>query len=282
MRLQRMKPVDKALWFIESHFAGEISLDDIADKAGASRFYLSHAFQAATGHSVIGYLRARRLTEAARTLVQGSPDILGVALDAGYGSHEAFTRAFRDQFGLTPEQVRARQSLDNLPLVEPLRMDQIKFVALETPRFEQHKAMLIAGLSERFDCANPSGIPALWQRFQPHIGHVPHEVGNATYGICYNNDDAGNMDYMAGIEVTGYADLPADFQRLRLPEQRYAIFAHKDHVATIRSTMHTIFSQWLPDSGHALADSPVLERYDAHFNPRSGLGGFEIWVPLKG
>jgi AraC family transcriptional regulator len=46
------------------------------------------------------YVRGRRLTEAAKVLSDGAPDILTVALDAGYGSHEAFTRAFRDQFGV--------------------------------------------------------------------------------------------------------------------------------------------------------------------------------------
>jgi AraC-like DNA-binding protein len=58
-------------------------------------------------------MRGRRLSEAARVLANGGPDILSVALDFGYGSHEAFTRAFRDQFGLTPESVRAQRHLDN-------------------------------------------------------------------------------------------------------------------------------------------------------------------------
>src|SRR5215467_4621436 len=103
-----MDPVGKALWFIESHYAHDISLDSIADAGGVSRYYLSRAFGYSTGHSIMRYVRARRLTQAARSLVDGAPDILAVALDAGYGSHEAFTRAFRDQFGLTPEQARAQ------------------------------------------------------------------------------------------------------------------------------------------------------------------------------
>src|SRR5262245_24677155 len=107
-----MNPVSKALWYIESHFAGEVTLDDIAAVGGVSRFYLSRAFGEATGRSVRSYVRGRRLTEAARALSAGASDILSVALDASYGSHEAFTRAFRDQFGLTPEAVRAQRCLD--------------------------------------------------------------------------------------------------------------------------------------------------------------------------
>ena len=59
-------------------------------------------------------------------LANGGPDILTVALDFGYGSHEAFTRAFRDQFGLTPELVRAQRHLDNVDLVEAIKMDEVR------------------------------------------------------------------------------------------------------------------------------------------------------------
>src|ERR1700731_2465360 len=92
--LSSMNPAQKALWFIESHLAGELTLDEIAGVAGISRFHLGRAFAAATGLSVMRYVRARRLSEAARALASGAPDILSVALDADYGSHEAFTRAF--------------------------------------------------------------------------------------------------------------------------------------------------------------------------------------------
>src|SRR4029079_6361734 len=91
-----MDAVKKALWYIESHSAKPVSLGEVAEASGLSRFYLSRVFPEVTGHSVFGYLRGRRLTLAAGVLVEGAPDILSVALGAGYGSHEAFTRAFRD------------------------------------------------------------------------------------------------------------------------------------------------------------------------------------------
>src|ERR1700682_1153540 len=112
-----MNPVGKALWFIESHFGQAVSLDEIAAVGGVSRYHMSRAFGAAIGQSAMHHLRARRLSEAARSLAKGAPDILDVALSAGYGSHEAFTRAFRDQFGLTPEEVRRQGHLDNLEIV---------------------------------------------------------------------------------------------------------------------------------------------------------------------
>jgi AraC family transcriptional regulator len=85
-----MNPAQKALWFIESHLADALTLDEIAGVGGISRFHMVRAFGAATGLSVMRYVRARRLSEAARALANGAPGILTLALDADYGSHEAF------------------------------------------------------------------------------------------------------------------------------------------------------------------------------------------------
>src|SRR5258707_2405798 len=118
-----MNPAQKAFWYIESHLGDALTLDEIAAIGGVSRFHMVRAFAAATGLSVMRYVRTRRLSEAARALAGGAPDILNLALDADYGSHEAFTRAFRDHFRVTPEAVRAATRLDNLQLQEPIVMD---------------------------------------------------------------------------------------------------------------------------------------------------------------
>src|ERR1700758_2260102 len=143
-----MNPAQKALWYIETHFGRPLTLDEISNVAGVSRFHMVRAFAPAPGFSVIRYVRARRLSEAARALANGAPDILTVALDADYGSHEAFTRAFREHFGVTPEAVRGSAQLDNLKLLEPITMDSTVIDNLKPPRFEVSKPLLIAGLGE--------------------------------------------------------------------------------------------------------------------------------------
>src|ERR1700760_4443948 len=125
-----MTAIGKALWFIEAQQAQDISLETIAQFCGVSRFQLVRSFGMVTGRSVMRYLRARRLSEAAKRLAAGAPDILAVALDAGYGSHEAFTRAFRGEFRVTPEECRADGRIDHLELVEPIRMDKTLLIDL--------------------------------------------------------------------------------------------------------------------------------------------------------
>ena len=277
-----MNPAQKALWFIESHLAGALTLDEIAGVAGISRFHMVRAFAAATGLSVMRYVRARRLSEAARALAAGAPDILTLALDADYGSHEAFTRAFRDHFGVTPETVRASARLDTLRLQEPIPMDSTAIDNLQPPRFETGKPFLVAGIGERYtwESGGPA-IPGQWQRFHQAVANVPGRVGKVAYGVCCNGDDAGNFDYIAGVEVRDFSDLPRQFAKVRIPEQRYAVFTHADHISTIRRTVNTIWNHWLPASGLKAADAPSFERYDENFDPLTGNGGLEIWVPVR-
>ncbi|CCE12033.1 putative transcriptional regulator AraC/XylS family, with a AraC_E_bind effector binding domain [Bradyrhizobium sp. STM 3843] len=273
-------PAQKALWFIESHLSAPLALDDIAAVAGVSRFHLVRAFAAAMGVSVMRYVRLRRLSEAARALAGGAPDILTLALEADYGSHEAFTRAFRDQFGVTPEMVRMKARLGGLNLLEPITMDSTPLANLAPPRIISIKPLLVAGVGDRFSHDNAAGIPALWQRFHQTVDAIPGRVGGDAYGVCCNGDDAGNFDYIAGVEVTDFSDLPRDFSKVRIPAATFAVFAHPEHVSTIRRTMSTIWNHWLPASGYKVADAPIFERYGARFDPETGNGGFEIWVPV--
>ncbi|MGO4716893.1 AraC family transcriptional regulator [Bradyrhizobium sp. 2TAF24] len=274
-----MTPVARALWFIESKVECGMTLAEIALFAGVSRYHLCRAFGEATGLSVMRYVRGRRLSRAARQLADGAPDILTVALDAGYGSHEAFTRAFREQFAVTPETVRAQGNLAALTPMEPIRMDETPRIELAPPRFENHGPLLVAGLGERYRFETNHGIPAQWHRFIPHIGHVPGQIGMTTYGVCCNADGTGNFDYIAGVEVASFDDLPAEFSRVRIPERRYAVFSHHN-VSTMRDAVRFIWSRWLPSSGHEVADAPDIERYDERFDPETGTGTIEIWIPL--
>jgi AraC family transcriptional regulator len=280
-----MNAIGKALWYIESHSTGPVTLDEVAEASGLSRFHLSRTFAAVVGQSPSAYLRARRLTEAARTLATGAPDILSVALDAGYGSHEAFTRAFRDQFGVTPEQVRASRILETLALVEPIRMTDAPVSTIAPPKFQTAGPLLIAGMRKYFRFEDRGGIPALWGLFGPHIGNIPGGIPGVTYGVCLAPVDGAEcgFDYVAGVGVKNFDELPEGLTGIRLPQHEYAIFRHAGHVSSVGATCAAIYSEWLPSSGRKQAEGPLqmIERYGPEFNPRTGLGGLEIWGALK-
>ena len=74
-----MRPIERTVWYVESHLNRAMSLDGIAEIAGLSKFALTRAFLATTGHTVLAYARARRLSDAAKSLQRGAPSILDLA-----------------------------------------------------------------------------------------------------------------------------------------------------------------------------------------------------------
>ena len=84
----------------------KLTLSRLADRLGYSEFHVSRRFREISGMPLRDYLRGRRLAFALRDLRDTDAGILDIALDYGFSSHEAFTRAFRAQYGMTPSQYR--------------------------------------------------------------------------------------------------------------------------------------------------------------------------------
>ena len=277
-----MTIVDKAVWVIERNSGSELSLPAIAEACGVSRSHLANAFGATTGWPVVKYLRARRLSRAADALASGAPDILSVALDAGYGSHEAFTRAFRDRFQRTPESVRDRRGLDGLALVDPLELRPPAGVTLDPPRFVDEPLIRVVGLVERCSFDTTITIAAQWQRFMAvYYDAISEKFDRIPIGVNQPADDDGRFQYMCGAEVSRFGTHAPELQRIEIPARQYAVFEHRGHVSTIYETYRSIWSDALPATGRSVADAPVIERHNPTFDPRSGEGGLTLWIPLS-
>ena len=256
-----------------------LSLPEIARACGVSRSHLAHAFGTATGMPVMRYLRNRRLSPAATALAGGAPDILAVALDAGYGSHEAFTRAFGDRFGLTPEAVRERGTVAGLDLTEALELPKHD-TALPPLSFVEQDALLVVGLSAPYAFDNTIGIPAQWQRFMAVCDEIPYQKEEIPVGVSQVPDDEGQFRYLCGIEVSRFGDLPRGLEPAKISACRYAVFAHDTHVSGLYETYSRIWNEILPNLGVVVADAPVIERHNPTFNPATGEGGLTLWIPL--
>ena len=276
-----MNIIENAIWQVESNLRRPLSLEEIAGLSGVTPPYLTRAFASATGHSLMRYARARRLSEAARILALGVPDILGLALDIGYGSHEAFTRAFREHFGVTPESVRDGRCHRNLELTEPLIMDASPELILAEPRIEKRKSMLLAGLVQTYAMKDIGGIPSQWEKFNAWYGQIPDTVGGSYYGASLSYTEEKGCEYMCAVEVSDKSDLPKTLATYTVPAATYAIFRQPGHITLMRPTIGTAWSRWLPQSGHTADEAPLIECYGPEFDPVTGNGGFEIWLPLK-
>jgi AraC family transcriptional regulator len=154
--------------------------------------------------------------------------------------------------------------------------------AARAPRFENGKAMLIAGLGGRYGNENRAQIPDLWQRFgRQYFGRVPGQVDKKSYGVCSDMDGKGNLDYLAGVEVSRSEGLPPELTLLPIAAGRYAVFEHAGHISSIGRTWMDIFDNWLPKSGFSLASTPSFECYAETFDPAVAIGNVEIWIAIK-
>jgi AraC family transcriptional regulator len=275
-----MRPIEQAIWLIESRLQDVSALDDIARETGLSRFYLSRLFAEETGTTFAAYVRARRLSEAAKVLLAGAPSILDVALGAGYGSHEAFTRAFKAQFGLNPEDLRARGLQQPLRLKEPLRMNASGHVPLDPPAVEVLPAADYVGLARTYTMTELGGIPQQWQAFQQHLAGLDRSAVGAAFGICRNASPNGeDVEYVCAVPVHAGLAAGNGLARFTLPEMRVAKFVHKGHISAIRATTRAVFEEGLPAAGlKPTGPVDLIECYGADFDPRSGFGNVGLWV----
>ena len=271
---------DKALWIIERNLDGALSLNGIARACGVSRSHLAHAFGSATGLPVMKYLRARRLSRAAHALAGGAPNILAGALDAGYSSHEAFTRAFREHFSVAPEQLREQHSIGALDITPPLTLRPENAAPLRAPRFARQGTIRVVGLAEPCSFETVITIPAQWQRFMPYHEAIPHTSQPIPLGVSQVPDDEGRFRYLCGAEVSRFGEIPAGLACLEIAARRYAVFEHAGHVSALYQTYAAIWNHALPALGCAVADAPLLERHNPHFDPNTGEGGLTLWIPL--
>ena len=99
--------LDTVMKYIREHLNEPLHRDVLAAVAGFSVPHFHRIFTAHTGENISDYVRRVRLERAARKLRMGAVDITEVALAAGYDTHAAFGKAFKQQYGFSPSEFRA-------------------------------------------------------------------------------------------------------------------------------------------------------------------------------
>jgi AraC family transcriptional regulator len=273
--------VRTALWWIETSGDRPITVAEIAEGAGVSVFHLTRSFAAITGIPPARYLRMRRLTQAAHRLARGGEPIVEVALGAGYGSQEAFTRAFTTAFGVTPAAAGRGVPIPPYLLQESITMPETETnPPLMPPRFETTEARQIIGLSARYSFETNGAIPAQWVEFCTRAEAAGLPLTAESFGVCHDMAEDGTFAYLAGVEAKGRA-LPEGSARITIPAGRYAVFTHRGPAATLRDTVGAIWSSYLPQAEFKTTGKPDFELYPAGYDPTDPEGRVELWVPVE-
>ncbi len=277
------KWVYEAILHIEANLDEEISVPEVAEKAGYSVFHFGRIFQGVTGETVMDYVRKRRLTEAAKALVQTDQRILEIALDWQYDSHEAFTRAFKRAYGMTPGTFRHRRVF--VPLRSPLSLADIqplgaKGAAMET-RIINLPAMRVVGKAYVGKNENAE-IAAMWGTFDPREVQGRIHPGVAL-GVCGEAREDGSFRYVAGCEVEADAPVPDGMTVFDVPAATYVVVTQRgvlsDEQHGLGAALNFVYREWLPQSGYQRADTPDLEWYDERFSDRED-SEMDVYTPI--
>jgi AraC family transcriptional regulator len=271
--------VGTTLWMIETAHDRPVTAEEIARAVGVSVFHLTRAFTTAIGMPPARYHRLRRLSEAAKALVGSDDRIVDVALSAGYGSQEAFTRAFTTAFSVTPAAVRGGKHVPKDLIQEAIVMPTTATTTIKSPRSATAPKRRIVGLAAHYSFETNGGIPGQWTTFLKHAAEQDLPLTGPTFGVCYDSADNGNFAHLTGIETTRPV-APRGFTSVVIPAGCYAVFTHRGPAATLRGTVGAIWGDYLPNSDLCIAKGPDFELYPAEYDPADPEGRVEIWVPV--
>ena len=257
---------------VEDHLTDELDIAALARELATTEYHLRRMFSALAGMPLSEYVRRRRMTAAAHDLLAGDDDLLTVAVRYGYGSAEAFGRAFRSVHGVGPAE--ARRAGGPLRAQSPLRF--VLTVEGSTPmdaRIVDLPAFTLAGHATRVplihEGANPhilefvSGIPTEEHlRLKSLSGGEPAGLLQVTADIDPDSPEGTELTYLHGVVCS---NPPADLDRIDVPQSTWAVFRSSGpHPEQLQRTWAATAAEWFPSNPWRLVPGPaivsVLER----------------------
>jgi len=243
----------RVLVHIQTRLDEPMPLEELAGVACFSPFHFHRVFRALTGEGVHEYVRRLRMERAAQRLKLAEQSVTEIALDAGYESHEAFTRAFHAMFGVPPSQFRggAREALrppdyGDPPAVEIKTLDPMRVV------FLRH--------SGPYDAVGATwGRLAMWAGMRGLIGPASRFLG-----ISWDDPEITppeKLRYDAAITLARPIAPEGEFGVTEIAGGEYATLLHKGPYEKLSVAYRLMFGAWLPGGSRELRDAPCFEQY---------------------
>lgn len=286
--------LNAALDFLEETWDREPDLERAASLANCSLFHFLRMFEVVSGLSPGEYSRRRRLSRAAVDLAAGNGKVIEVALRYGYETPEAFAKAFKRLFGLTPTEAKAKGvALKSWP---PLRLAVVlKGEHAMDYRIVDRPAFDVVGWAHRTTSVNGQNMVTIPQ-FWDHC-HATGKVASllplcgplGLLGLCAEMDAQGEaFTYFIAVEKGSPGVPPAGTRSVALPAAAYVVFPSVGPMpGAIQEVWRAAYSQWFPSSGYEHAGSPDFEVYpafpegDERGDPTSPLCYSEVWIPIR-
>lgn len=255
--------IKRVIDYICSHLDEELSLDHLSEVAGFSKFHFHRQFTAYAGLTVAQFVTLTRLKRAAYQLAfDPSRSVLDIALDAAFGSPEAFSRAFKKAQGQTPSEFRSSpawvRSAKAQHLPASTRSNSMN------PQIVQFEETRVAVLEHR---GSPDTLMSSVSRFiewRRSCQDSPNATSR-TFGIAYD-DPRTTKPADFRFDICGELRRPlhangAGVVEKVIPAGRCAVTRHVGSTDAIGESVQTLYASWLPQSGEQLRDFPCFFHY---------------------
>ncbi|MEO3781993.1 AraC family transcriptional regulator [Actinocorallia sp. B10E7] len=283
-----LERLNQAMEYIERHLDREIEMVELTRIALTSEYHFRRLFSALAGMPLSEYVRRRRLTLAGAEVLAGERTLLEIAVRYGYGSGEAFARAFRAVHGVGPGAARRNGAvLNSQPrmsfrlIVEGSSSMRYRVVDKEEFRLVGRKArvpLVHEGM-------NPAiveflrGIPEeTRQRLAALSDQEPGGLLNVSAGLGENREEGAELDYYCGV-VTG-AETPEDMDELVVPAGTWAVFENSgEFPLSVQYLWRDVFTQWFPSNPYRSRPGP--EMLQTVLSEDGTRADSQLWIPVE-
>lgn len=252
--------INKVVDFIGKHLDEELNLEQLSAVACFSKYHFHRLFTAYTGLSLQQMIRWLRLKRAAHQLVMDKEkSIITIALDAGFESHESFSRAFKQVCGLSPSEFRDQLNWgpwEKSPY--SLRKHEDKSMNVTIKNLPARRLAVIEHRGDHRKISETVNKLIAWAKAQPmDLRPKPGEA----FAFVYDDPKTtppGDFRQDFGITIPEDLKLSGEIIEKRLPAGRYAVAVHKGSRNTIGEKVYGLYQDWLPSSHEELGDLPCL------------------------
>jgi AraC family transcriptional regulator len=277
--------------YIDRHLDGKLDLATLSGVAHFSPFHFHRLFQALMREPLGDYIRRRRLeTAAVRLRAQLRVPVIEIALGVGFGSAEAFTRAFRNRFHCSPTEWRkskrdqtAGKSGQAVSDAGGEHGGSHNKEPVMNVKLIEREPVSVAYL--RRTGAYGPGISEFWMKKVAPWMAAHSFMGRDRYGISLDDPSVTAPEqcrYDACVVSPEHEVLAGDPGRRIIPGGKYARLAYKGNGADIGAAWDSLLRDWLPRSGLQLDARPFFEHYpaDGCHDPLTGAFTCNICVPV--
>ncbi len=253
----------KVVEFIGKHLDEKLTLTQLSGIACFSKYHFHRLFTIYTGISLQQYIRWLRLKRAAHQLiVEKDNTIITIASNAGFESHESFTRAFKQICGMSPSEFRSKsnwQGWEQPPYCLPIQGKTIMNVSIRN--ISKRRLAVLEHHGDPKKLGNSVNKLVSWAKAQSM--NLKPKAGEA-FGFAYDDPKTTspeNFRFDLGITVPVGLKLEGEVIERQLPAGRYAVAMHKGSRDNIGDTVYGLYRDWLAQSAEELGDLPCIFCY---------------------